>query len=191
MADEDIEKIWNSIIEDEIRAILDEYPNLYCPIDVVKKQLKEEFDDLLNHVNFKYMHQTSYIADRHKMAAILIVSILKVSPIKMLGQQYYDTTEFFTFNAGLAVTAGCSLLFSYMKKNITSNDRLTEQEKNEELQKLGKKLRFPKTNYEDYISNLKTEFCYTAYESNYNILGLADKLFWIEFYNKNYSNFKE
>lgn len=187
-----IEKIWNSIVVKEIAKFCNNYDHIFTPLDVAEEKFYDEFNNLLYHVNRKYMHKDSDIVDRHKIASIVMIAILKVAPIKLLGEEYYTDPDYgYTFNASLAITTGFSLLVSYMVNDIKNDDLLQDDEKRQKIKELKKYgIRYPVTGYDDYITNLKTELFFTSIECNYNILCLSDKLFWLEIYNNNLINYE-
>lgn len=58
-----------------------------------------------------------------------------------------------------------------------------EEMKKKVLDAFDGELVFPKTNHGDYKQNLLFQLYYTKKEGNYNILALADSVFFIENYN--------
>ena len=161
-----LESIWEEIIRySNKKALLDS--NI-----IVHYEKKSEFFDSFykNYNDFKrnYMSEKVVYLDRHKVAAILMYTVIDIGIIDLKNN---DHDKLFLDNYYLAFSLG----FSYMLFEMNSYNK----------EKHLSKFEFPDTlfndkAYKDYFVNM----LYVSYnESNLNLLELANALFLIESFN--------
>lgn len=144
---------------------------------------------LNRHCREEYMSDPEKLTDRHKitscyMYAIIQADILSCSLSKQLGDDMN-----LLLNERLALCFGMSLLRALIRGN--AKELQDEELKNKVLDAFAGELAFPKTNHGDYKNNMLFQLYYTKKEGNYNILALADSIFFIENYNLNIKGIPE
>jgi len=185
MTDSELREIYNSIILPEAESILNENSGLLL-VNNAFELLSFEYAALHDYYSKKYMHPNSDGLDTHKEISTILISLLKVKILKTISSDYYgENSSKHAFNETLAFRTGCGILNSIIKCDYEENKELSKEEINYSLKELDDKgLRLPKTTYQKYDQNTITEFYYTSREGSYNFLALADKFFWIEYFNK-------
>lgn len=86
-------------------------------------EIKEHYEDLMNHAKRFYMANHNDDLNRHKVCAALMIAILKAKPIKKVAMSYYkdaDTDEpiVWPFNESLAITVALSVLRMFILARV-------------------------------------------------------------------------
>ena len=86
-------------------------------------EIKEHYEDLINHTKLFYMANHDDALNRHKVCAALMIAILKTKPIKKVAMSYYDESdtddpEIWPFNESLAVTVTLSVLRMFILARV-------------------------------------------------------------------------
>lgn len=185
MRNTDLAEIYQNIVRPEAEKILSHNCGLFLVNDAYEIFL-EEYNALHEYYTKKYMNSSSEGFDTHKEISTIIISLLKAKLIKTVDGAYYQAVRVSkcAFNEELAFFVGCGILQSCMACDYRDNEKLGEEERTFSLKEIQKILLLPKTSYQTYQENVITEFYYTSREGSYNVLGLADKFFWIEQFNK-------
>lgn len=183
----DLTEIYNEIISVEAQKILDQNSGLLL-VKNAFDLLKFEYQTLHDYYLKKYMHSHSDGLDIHKELATLVIAILKTKVIKTIDGAYYEpfgelSIEKHAFNETLAFYVSCDFLKSIISTDYDKDKSLSQEEKEFSINAINKFV-VPFTTYQTYQKNIITEFYYTSREGNYNFLGLADKFFWLEYFNK-------
>lgn len=185
MQNSELKEIFNNIIIPEAKQILTENYGLLF-IDNAFELFLFEYRALHEYYLKKYMNPNSKGLDSHKEISTILISLLKVKPLKTVHSDYYATNSArHAFNETLAFRVGCDILKTIIKCDYEQNKELSDEERVfciNEIENSG--LVLPKTTYQNYAQNSITEFYYTSREGSYNFLGLSDKFFWIEYFNK-------
>lgn len=186
MQNSELKEIFDKIILPEAQRILNEHSGLFL-ITEAYELFSFEYCALHKYYSQKYMHPNSNGLDTHKEISTIIIALLKTKIIKTVDPSYYESVMFskHAFNEELAFCVGCHIIKSVMSCDYQSEDNdLSEDERNFSCNEIKRNLLLPKTTYQDYKTNVITEFYYTSREGSFNFLGLADKFFWIEYFNK-------
>ncbi|GEM_PF-3130867 len=183
----DLTEIYKEIISVEAQKILDENSGLLL-VKNAFDLLNFEYQTLHDYYLKRYMHSHSDGLDVHKELATLIIAILKAKVIKTIDGAYYEpfgskSIEKHAFNEALAFHVSCDFLQSIISSDYAKDSSLSQEEKEFSMNAI-KKFFVPFTTYQSYEKNVITEFYYTSREGNYNFLGLAEKFFWLEYFNK-------
>ena len=150
--------------------------------DYLEERIYKEIKELLGHCKRHYMKDPDGYADRHKVSAAVMISILKYTPIKIAGPKYYSkNTENWTFNEQLAITVGVSILSAFIKADLKKDIKHKVELSEEILEKFKNGIVFPIAKHGDYRSNWACELYYTRKDGNYNLLALAHELFFLEY----------
>lgn len=181
----ELKEIFDNIIVPESERILNENPGLLL-VDNAFDLFSFEYDVLHEYYSKKYMHPNSDGLDIHKEISTIIIALLKIKIIKTTSKDYYGTNEIkHAFNETLAFRVGCGILKTIIVCDYADDKKLSYEEKEfsiNEIENGG--LLLPKTTYQKYEQNTITEFYYTSREGSFNFLGIADKFFWIGYFNK-------
>lgn len=133
------------------------------------------------HCREEYMNNPEKLADRHKIATCYIYSIIQSNILDCSLSKQLGDDKNLLLNERLALCFGMTLLRALIRANAK---KLTDEEmKQKVLDAFDGELAFPKTNHGEYKQNLLFQLYYTKKEGNYNILALADSIFFIENYN--------
>lgn len=163
-----IENVWD-LLENEYNKYSQENPNFRfdkAKKDCFKKLFSKEYDDVMN----RYMDSSVEYLDRHKVAALIIVSILETNAIwyENLNEDYvFIGAELLALKVGLA----------YMVEKL--NEKLYSRGVDKKLEKIN----FPNaqscnTSYMDIICR---NLYYAKTDYKLNPLDLADRLFLVEY----------
>lgn len=133
------------------------------------------------HCREEYMNNPHKLTDRHKITTCYIYAILRADVLNCsLSKQLGDDMNLL-LNERLALCFGMTLLRALIRGNAKE---LTDKDMQEKvLNAFDGELTFPATNHGDYKQNLLFQLYYTKKEGNYNILALADSIFFIENHN--------
>ncbi len=184
MKNSELKDIFDNIIIKEAEDILTKNSGLFL-IPNAFELLCSEYEILHKYYSKKYMHPNSKGLDTHKEISTIVIALLKVKILKTVDSTYYETSDHkYAFNERLAFCVGCDILKSAIICDYIENDKLSSEEISYSCNAIQEELLLPKTSYQDYKSNVITEFYYTSREGSYNFLGLADKFFWIEYFNR-------
>lgn len=179
-------KLWDVVIMPEAIKTCNTYADLFFA-EYVKEEMFDECIELIEHGKRRYMKNRDEFLDRHKIAAAVMISILKTTPIKIVGPIHYTAEPArWGFNEHLAITAGLSVLKAFIitdVRNKYSHDKETMQNK---LKELESDIKFPVAKHGDYRDNWANELYYTRKDGSYNLLALAHELFLLEIYTIEY-----
>lgn len=162
-----IDKVW-SLLEEEYennRSI----PNL--KFDASKKEaFQNEFENTYNHFLKTYMDETVQHLDRHKVAAIIIVSLQQVAPLS------YENLGEDLFFVGQEVAA-LKIGLAYMLEKL--NEKLLSRNINKKL----KEFTFPNAQScpTAYMEIMCRNLYYSKTEYVLNPFELANELFLLEY----------
>lgn len=133
------------------------------------------------HCREEYMNNPEKLADRHKITTCYIYSIVQSNILDCSLSKQLGDDKHLLLNERLALCFGMTLLRALIRANAKKLSN--EEMKKKVLDAFDGELVFPKTNHGDYKQNLLFQLYYTKKEGNYNILALADSVFFIENYN--------
>lgn len=161
-----LETLWNEMIKEvECNSETDENVILNKEKKIVFQKI---FEEIYNKIKNQNMRDEVIFLDRHKVAAIVICSIIKT---KVFEYRMTDENKVFLGNYCLALSAGLSYL---------------QYELNQALQEEGKlpikKIGFPDVMYgkSSYKENLVNMLYFSDLEDSLNVLGLANIMFLLE-----------
>lgn len=184
MLNSELKDIFDNIVLKEAEDILIKNSGLFL-VPNAFELFCSEYEILHKYYSKKYMHPNSKGLDTHKEISTIVIALLKVKILKTLDKTYYETSDHkYAFNERLAFYVGCGILKSAIICDYKQNNKLSPEEIDYSCKTIQEVLLLPNTSYQNYKSNVITEFYYTSREGSYNFLGLADKFFWIEYFNK-------
>ena len=186
---ETLDIIWNAIHSYSNRFIKDSGDVFYFDAKA-KDKFSQKFFELYD--NFKNKHMSSAeeaILDRHKVAAIFIIAILNIKPIKVpdkiqLAREnsciYNGYNPKFFGNEKLAIQMALAILREYIYIDI-KKEIIT-------VRSLDIKFSYPEIteSHGNYIENYCRELYINTVEDKLSILSIAHELFWLERFNKEY-----
>lgn len=179
MTNDDVKKIWDVLVEENFKDFYHTFPELFL-YEGSKEDFLHEYNKIRRYCKENYMKNSAKPVDRHKVSAAIMIAILKTEPIKMDATLYKNTSaQKWLFNEKLAISVGMSILKAFV-------DEANKEDK-DILNKFMTGIAFPPTNHGNYLNNFATELYYTRKENTYNLLALANELFLLEVYTKNFS----
>ncbi len=118
MTKETCDKIWNDIVIPNYEEMCKQNGLLICP-DCEKEAFFMHYNDIVRHAKEQYMLDCNGVLNRHKVAAAMMISILKTKPIKKVDKSYYQTDMngqmiHWPFNESLAITLALSVLRAFI-----------------------------------------------------------------------------
>lgn len=154
-----------------------------------KNKIWNKYEFLNEHCKQVYMKHPENLIDRHKVVACYICAILQANVItSQLSLIEGDDTNLL-LNERLAFCFGMTMLRSFI---LDASDRVKEEElKNKIKQSLDVNFSFPICNHGNYKDNFLSQLYFCRIEQNYNILGLAESLYFIELYHLIRNNIPE
>lgn len=106
--------IWK-LVEQEAKAIEEEYPESFKFNKNSEYIFNEKFDEYLEEIKSKFMQNDVVDLDSHKIAAIIICSIIEANVIKVT-YSYNEKDLLFDGNEKIAVKIGLSYMRSVLKQ---------------------------------------------------------------------------
>lgn len=178
------EKIWNNLINEEIKNYQEKYFECIQLIPNAKEEIWEKYNSLNKYCKVNYMKSPDGKIDRHKVAACYLIAISSVKPMRFVRKiQNSDKTLYFSLNEMLSITVALSLLRAFVISSVIGNEKMSQKEKKEMLSKFDNGILIPDENYINhgrYIDNFASEIHYAVDEGNVNILSIAHELYLLE-----------
>ena len=180
----ELKDIYERIIEPEANILLIDNPGLFL-LPTAFDVLFAEYSVLYNYYSQKFMSKESEGIDYHKEISLVVIALLKAKIIKTVDESYYyGLKERHAYNEELSFICGCKILQTIISENYNTDNTISNEEREFCKKEIQKTLLLPKTTYASYQRNVITEFFFTSREGCFNFLALADKFFWIEYFNK-------
>lgn len=164
--------------------VIDEYCAEESGIEVrpdTEELVWRNYVKLNRHCREEYMNNPEKLADRHKITACYMYAILQANILSCSLSKQLGDDKNLLLNERLALCFGMTLLRALIRGN--ANELKNADLKKKVLDAFEGELIFPKTNHGNYKQNLLFQLYYTKKEGNYNILALADSVFFIENHN--------
>lgn len=169
--------LWDNIIVPEANIIA--YDSNVFFAENLKDAIYLECSEMINHCKLHYMESSDKYIDRHKIAAAIMIGILKHTPLKIIGAIYYTSPNKVAFNEHLAITVGLSILRAFIEADLHENYK-NNSKYQVYLSQIENGIVLPKAKHGDYRNNWANELYYTRKNGNYNILSLAHELYFLE-----------
>ena len=126
-------KIWDTVIQKEIRNYQRIYGNYIQIIPNVEEEIWNKYVSLNNYCKNNYMKSFDGKIDRHKVAACYMIAIATIRPMRIVKKIDGDTIPL-AINEMLAITVGLSLVRAFAisvikqkeKENKIEEDKATE-----------------------------------------------------------------
>lgn len=118
------DNIWSKLIEPTYWSFVTRDGGLVLPRQS-KDEIKVFYDELISYAKKHYMSAETKLLNRHKVAAAMMIAILKAKPIKKADPLYFkenkDTGRLtpWPFNERLAITVGLSVLHSFIMERLS------------------------------------------------------------------------
>lgn len=107
--------IWQHV-EDEIKKIIGKFPNNFEYNENGKSIFDKSFDRYFNDIKDKVMLPEARGLDSHKIAAVVICSIIKADALKVSVCDYEKDKRIFDGNEKIAVKVGLGYMAAALKK---------------------------------------------------------------------------
>lgn len=164
--------IWNNV-QEQAQLIIKDYPQNFKYNEDSRATFFQAFEHYYNDIKTKVMYDDVQELDRHKLAAIIICSIIKADAIQSI-YPYKEKEYIFDGNEKIALNIGLSYMNASLRKLLHRNPR--EEEKFTDFI-------FPEASMCDteYVSILCRNLCYAKRDYKLNPIDLANTLFLLEY----------
>ena len=171
------EKIWENIIKPKINSMLAKDADIFLNGGQLKEKIWFTYEEYKNKVH-SYMHNPNGRIDRHKVASVMLYSIiinkpfeLNLLPVKReVNSSALLANEILGFNTALAIVRAFILQDAYEKA-----DKIKQ-----EIFKDG--FVFPECQHESYPAHVYKMLYYSKLNERYDIFAFSHVLFFIEAY---------
>lgn len=161
-----LETLWNEMIKEaECSSKADENIILNKERKMIFQKI---FEEIYDKIKSKNMRNEVVFLDRHKVAAIIICSVIKT---KIIECRSIDDNKVFLGNYWLALSAG----LSYLQYEL--NQMLQEQGKLPIKEIIFPDIMYGKSSYKENLINM---LYYSDLEDSLNVLELANIMFLLE-----------
>lgn len=178
-------KIWDTVIQKEIRNYQRIYGNYIQIIPNVEEEIWNKYVSLNNYCKNNYMKFFDGKIDRHKVAACYMIAIATIRPMRIVKKIDGDTIPL-AINEMLAITVGLSLVRAFAISVIKQKEKENKIDKAQAdilVAKYDEKIKMPSdnlVNHGDYLTNYSSEIYFAVSEGNINILSIAHELYLLE-----------
>lgn len=122
MTNETFIHIWSAIIKPTYNRMQSTHGNLFLP-DCACEETRTHYLDTIAYAKEHYMMDENGVLNRHKVAAAMMIAVLKAKPIKKTDPMFYQPDEnghmpIWTFNEHLAITAALSILCTFIDARV-------------------------------------------------------------------------
>lgn len=108
------DSVWD-LVEKEAKVIANRYPQNFKFNDNSEYIFKQKFDDYVEKIKSKFMQSDVIDLDSHKIAAIIICSIIEANVIKVI-YEYDEEKMLFDGNEKIAINIGLSYMGAVLQK---------------------------------------------------------------------------
>lgn len=178
-------KIWDTVIQKEIRNYQRIYGNYIQIIPNVEEEIWNKYVSLNNYCKNNYMKSFDGKIDCHKVAACYMIAIATIRPMRIVKKIDGDTIPL-AINEMLAITVGLSLVRAFAISVIKQKEKENKIDKAQAgilVAKYDEKIKIPSdnlVNHGDYLTNYSNEIYFAVSEGNINILSIAHELYLLE-----------
>jgi len=175
------EKIWVSSIKPKIDRMLASDNDIYFIEGQIKEKIWLTYEECKNNVH-SYMYNPDGRIDRHKIAAVLLYSIIKNKPfeLKFLHVKQPLKSSSILANETIGLHAALAVVWSFIIEDANQNSDKNKHD----LFQYG--FVFPKCQHDSYEANLYKMLYYSKFNQCYDIFAFAHILFLIEAYTELY-----
>lgn len=170
------ERIWEKSIKPKIDRMLSSDDDIIFNEVQIKEKIWLTYEECKNRVH-TYMQNPDGRIDRHKVAAVMLYSIIENKPFDVklpakreVNSKAYMANETLGFNTALAIV----LSFILEEANSKSDHK--------KIEIFGNGFVFPKCQHDDYVTNIYKMLYYAKHNNRYDIFAFAHILFLIEAY---------
>ena len=170
------ERIWEKSIRPKINRMLAVDNDIVFIEGQVKEKIWLTYEEYKNRVH-SYMHNPDGRIDRHKVASVMLYSIIINSPfeVKLPAKREVNSSAYLA-NETLGFHAALAIVWSFIIEdaNIKSDKNRIEIFKNGFI--------FPKCQHDSYEANIYKMLHYSKHNNCYDIFAFAHILFLLEAY---------
>lgn len=171
-SNENLKKTIWKYVEEEIHDIIEKFPNNFEYNDNGKVTFEKYFDRYVDDIRNKVMRSDVIELDSHKMAAVIICSVIKADALRASAYGYKADDKVFDGNEKVAVKVGLSYMAAVLKKIMEGT-----QEENKFTKYIMPRALMCETDYETIICR-NLYYAKTYYDLN--PIDLANTLFLLE-----------
>jgi len=171
------EKIWEKSIKPQIDRMLSFDDGIFFIEGQIKEKIWLTYEDCKSKVH-TYMHDPNGRIDRHKVASVMLYSIIMNKPfeLKLLPSQKEVSSFALLANEILGFHAALAIVWSFLLEDANEkSDKIKI-----EIFKEG--FVFPECQHDDYPTHVYKMLYYAKYNQRYDIFAFSHILFLIEAY---------
>ena len=172
MTDMDFESTWDNIIYKKILQLTLDYGDLVCPASA-KDDVKEFYEETLAHAKRHYLVNAKGLLNRYKVAAAMMIAILKARPIKKAASKYYvEDSDKWIFNEQVALNTGLKIVRNFIIMEIMEKGGPQTEEDRILYSRFSKSIPLVKEERQRW----EIELYYMRREGSYSLLSIAHEL---------------
>lgn len=172
MTDLDFETTWNEIINRKITQLMLDYGDLVC-LETSKNEIRSYYEETLLYAKNHYMINSEGLLNRYKVAAAMMIAILKAKPIKKAAAKYYiEDSDKWIFNEQVALNTGLKIVRNFIITEILEAGGPKNLEERILYHRFLKSLPLERVERERW----EIELYYIRQEGAYSLLSLAHEL---------------
>jgi|GEM_PF-2029000 len=171
------ERLWDQSIKPKINRMLSEDDYIFFIDGQVKEKIWLTYEEYKNRVH-TYMHDPDGRIDRHKVASVMLYSIIINKPfeIKILPSKQVVPSSSLLANETLALNVALGIVWSFIFEDANNKSDTIRLE----IFKDG--FIFPECQHDDYLTHVYKMLYYAKYNKYYDIFAFSNILFLIEAY---------
>jgi hypothetical protein len=171
------ERIWEKSIKPKIERMLLADNDIVFTEGQVKQKIWLTYEDCKNRVH-SYMHNPDGLIDRHKVASVMLFSIIHNKPfeLKLLSNKQEVNSSALLANEILGFNTALAIVWSFIIEDANKKSDKTK------IEIFKKGFVFPRCQHDSYEATIYKMLYYSKYNNCYDIFAFAQILFLIEAY---------
>jgi len=171
------ERLWDQSIKPKIDRMSSSDDGILFIEGQVKEKIWLTYEQCKNNVH-TYMHNPDGRIDRHKVASVMLYSIVINKPfeLKLLPSQKEVRSSALLANEILALNVALAIVWSFLLEDATEKSNSIKHE----IFKNG--FIYPECQHDDYPTHIYKMLYYAKYNNHYDIFAFSHILFLIEAY---------
>ena len=171
------ESLWDLSFKPKIDRMLTSDDGIFFVEGQIKEKIWLTYEECKTTIH-TYMHNPDGRIDRHKVASVMLYSILKNKPFELIlsPSKHEVKSSSFLANEILGFHAALAIVWSFI---ITDANEKSDKIR---IEIFKDKFILPKCQYDDYQTHVYKMLYYAKYNNHYDIFAFSHILFFIEAY---------
>ena len=172
MNEVDFNDTWERIIRKKCISLSNQFGGLVC-LEDSRKEVHLYYEESVAYAKNHYMTNPDGLLNRYKVAAALMIAVLKAKPIKKASPKFYrDPSDKWIFNEQLALYTGLMVVRDFILAEVNGEGGPRNWREEILLDKFSASLPLVKADREKW----EIELYYLRQEGSYQLLSLAHEL---------------